>query len=207
MIPENGQSGDLELFSDPGALEAVIEDVPSLVVLREFAAHAATIAWYNKIGTPLSAATRAMARAYLDTLGFPDVEIALVEGWEEAASAAESLDWNPAGWEAEEQLTAALTNQALSLMSEDALAVALAHVRAQVSADLHDTIADNAAMWDMTDETLIHAAAGAVLQASHQAALALSAEADPAHPLALKFQLFEAGRWPIGIAGATLNLF
>ncbi|MEL6363066.1 MAG: hypothetical protein AAFR21_18520, partial [Pseudomonadota bacterium] len=55
-------------------------------------------------------------------------------------------------------------------------------------------------------------AVGAAVQASHQAALALLASADPdfeaeGHPFAAKFQLFEFGRWPVALIGSSFNLF
>jgi hypothetical protein len=72
---------------------------------------------------------------------------------------------------------------------------------------LKDHIENIAAIWDVENENLMNAAAGAAVQASHHAALVLAADVEEEHPLALKFRLFEMGRWPIGIAGSTFNIF
>ena len=192
---------------DPETFEALVEQIPALVAIRAFAADAARTAWLKQAGAPLTPETTALSQRFLDALGFPHMMISRIESWSDAATAAESLDWNDPAWEAEEQLTAALTAEALDVMDEDALSVALSYVRGRVGAGLFDHIADSAALWDENDEQVINAAAGAALRASHQAALVLCADAAPAHPLALKFQLFQAGRWPIGVAGATFNLF
>ena len=51
-------------------------------------------------------------------------------------------------------------------------------------------------------------ATGAAVQTCHQAALLLAAQGGaPDHPFALKLQLFEHGRWPLGIVGMSLNIF
>ncbi len=191
----------------PDMVETMLDEVPSLLVLRRFARKAAGTPWFKTVGEPLTTEVRETAYAYLGALGFPDVALVPVPSWEEAAGTAESLDWNAPDWEAEEQLAAALTSQALERMSEEALSVALAHVTRTVSAGLRENIEDMAALWEIADEALTQAAAGAIVRAAHQAALALAADAGPDHPLALKFHLFELGRWPIAVTGTTFNLF
>ena len=61
--------------------------------------------------------------------------------------------------------------------------------------------------WGVEDVELLNAAAGAALHAAHGAALSLVAGADDDHPFRRKFALFTRGRWPIGIAGLTFNIF
>ncbi len=192
---------------DPEALETLIEEIPSLVTIRTFTAEAARTAWLKNAGDPLTPETADISYRFLSELGFPEVALARIENWSDAAAAAESLDWNDPAWEAEEQLAAALTMEALDHISEEALSVALSYVQARVGQGLYDNVADCAALWDENDEQVINAAAGAALRACHQAALVQCANAELSHPLALKFQLFKAGHWPIGIAGSSFNLF
>ncbi len=53
-----------------------------------------------------------------------------------------------------------------------------------------------------------YAAAGAGVQACHNAALLLLAgRAEDDHPFALKYRLFERGRWPVALIGSSLHLF
>lgn len=197
---------DDEDFFDDDDLDAPDDD-RAIGVLRRFAAATERVRWFRNLGDPLDADTRETARAYLDALGFPDVEVAPVHDFTEAADAAESLDWDAAGWEAEEQLRASLTARALDVFDEETLTAALLEVRARASAAARIGIDEAAALFDETDEALINAAVGAAIQACHQAALVLAAGEEDDHPFALKFQLFEAGRWPIGLAGRSLNLF
>src|SRR5713101_4026518 len=59
----------------------------------------------------------------------------------------------------------------------------------------------------IADPALTRVAAGAAAQACHQAALALAAAAGPGHVFAVKYRLFAAGRWPLGIVGDRFFVF
>jgi len=178
-----------------------------LLVLGRFARMLPSIPWFGVVGDELSATEVANAQAYLDALGFPEAEVADVANWIDAEAAARNPDWNPAWWEAEEQLRMALLDEAGAMHGEEALLIALTHVTSMAS-DLVQEAASRAATRDgMTDEALIRAAAGAATQAAYQAALVLAAGGEPDHAFALKFRLFEAGRWPLGIVGNTFHLF
>ena len=72
---------------------------------------------------------------------------------------------------------------------------------------VHDAALRAAGQSGVVDPALVRAAAGAATQASYQAALVLAAGEDAEHVFAIKYRLFEAGRWPLGIAGMTFNLF
>ncbi len=192
---------------DENEIEDVIADLPALVAVRAFASRLGGIAWFKNVGDSVEDPEAKCARAYLDALGFPDVELAPVQDWETAAAAAESLDWNSDAWQTEEQLRASLSVQALDHMNEDALAVAMSHVAAKAGDTLEELSAEIAALWEVDDYSLINAAAGAAVQVSHQAALVIAAEAENDHPFAIKLKLFEMGRWPISIAGSSFNLF
>ena len=182
-------------------------DQPSLAGLGRLARLGQKVAWFSKVGTPLRAVERDFAQDYLDALGFPDAHIAGVADWNEAESCAQNPDWNSDWWEAEEQLSAGLLVEAQERLSEDELVMALTHVTAKISDVVHAAAEAAAARAGITDEGLIQAAAGAATQVCYQVALVLAAEAEESHPFAIKFRLFESGRWPLGVIGGTFNLF
>jgi len=76
-----------------------------------------------------------------------------------------------------------------------------------MSNGLDQAMENLAAIWDLEDETLLKAATGAAVQSVYNAALLLAAGGEETHPFALKFRLFELGRWPIGVHGRSFNLF
>ena len=202
MIGESGQVGP-----DENELEEIIAHIPTLLDVRQFAKQAENIPWFRAVGERADNACRGHAHDYLGALGFPYVEPAFLQDWADAAAAAESMDFDCPDWEAEELLRSALVADALSQMEESALHVALTHVSVKVGAVLEPHLEDIGAIWELNDVALLNAAAGAAVRASHQAALVLAAGAEPDHPFALKFKLFELGRWPVGIAGASFNIF
>jgi len=192
---------------DGPALQALEAELPALARIRRFAAAAARIDWLGHVGEHPGPKTMDMAERYIDALGFPDARVALVTDWAEAAAAAETLDFDSAAWEAEEQLRAALTTDALAQVSEEALSVALTHVAAEVNAPIRSSIEEALAIWDEPGDAMLDLAVGSAVQACHHGALVLAAQTEEDHPFALKFRLFEAGRWPIGVAGLSFNLF
>ena len=172
------------------------------------------------VGEPLGASVKELARAYLDGLGYPEAEAAPMLNWDDALDAALSLDVNSAGWEAEEQLRAALVDAALTQVSEEGLGVLLAHLAAQLSETLHELAEEALYMADELPDHVIDLAVGAGQQAAYGAALVLAAggagDRDDAsndradilsHPIMLKYRLFAAGRWPLTLTGQTLNIF
>ena len=62
---------------------------------------------------------------------------------------------------------------------------------------------------NVADEEILRAAMGAGVQICHLAALVLLSGHEDLedHPFFHKFRLFEAGHWPIGIAGSSFNIF
>lgn len=193
----------------PEADDEDVELTPGLVAVSRLAQMIPQVPWFGAVGGPLEAQERRLASAYLDALGFPEVEVAAVADWEEAEAAARNPDWNSAWWEAEEQLRMALIDAACGLSGEDAVMVALTNVTSRASDVVHEAAEATAARFGVDDEALVRAAAGAATQACYQAALVLAAEEEDqdGHPFALKYRLFEAGRWPLGVAGSSFNLF
>lgn len=198
---------------DDDDLSALERELPSLRRLARFARSLEGIPWFSNLGESLTAGARAAAEAYADGLGFPDAGVGVLIDWEDAAAAAESLDWQSPSWEAEESMRADLTALATAILSPEALALAMTMIAERVAEPAREGMEQAAALWDVEDEQLGRLAVGSAVQAAHQAALVLAAAAaDPdfeaeRHPFAAKFQLFEFGRWPVGIAGRTFNLF
>ncbi|HNR75865.1 MAG TPA: hypothetical protein PKM48_01955 [Parvularculaceae bacterium] len=197
---------------DERDIDALERELPALARMRRFSAALARIPWFANLGEPLTPGARAVARTYTDGLGFPDADVAILVDWDDAAAAAENVDWNSPAWEAEELLRADLTGGALEILSEDALRIAMTMIADRVSAPAKEAMEQASFIWDVEDEAQRQLAVGAAVQAAHQAALVLIAAADPEfdaddHPFTAKFRLFEFGRWPVGVIGSSFNLF
>ena len=198
-------------MADDDDLTEVFERYPTLAGVSRFAQLIGRVPWFRAVGDPLDAPTRQDARRYLAALGFPDAEPALVPLWEDAAVAAESVDWNSPAWEAEEQLRAAVTADALELVDEAALELVATHLAGVAGEAATAGAIEASEFLQIDDEAFVRAAAGAAVQACHNAGLVLAAggpgDLDADHPFSLKFQLFEAGRWPLGLIGLSFNIF
>ncbi|WP_339746278.1 hypothetical protein [uncultured Maricaulis sp.] len=195
--------------SDDVDFTRLLEEIPLLYKARAFAESLNANTWFSRLGEPLDPRDRTLARAYLDGLGFPEAEPALLSDWSEAATAAESLDRDPIGWEAEEMLRAGLITRVLERLDEEAVNVALSQVGSKTHDSSRDAVEEAAAIDDIEDMELVHAAAGALAQAANGAALVIMAEAeddDPPHPFLARWRLFARGRWPVGLAGASYNI-
>lgn len=193
-------------------IEELERELPGLSALSRFARSLDRIPWFANLGEPLTPGVRAAAGVYLDGLGFPQADIAILVDWEDAADAAESRDWDSPAWEAEELLRSDLTAVAMESMSEDALRIGMTMIADKVSDAAKEAMEQAAFIWDMEDDASRTLAVGAAVQAAHGAALAIVASADPSfdaedHALAAKFKLFEYGRWPVGVVGSSFNLF
>lgn len=187
-------------------IEELVDRQPAIALIREFASTASHTSWFVRLGDVLSREERTAARAYLDGLGFVDAEPARLGSWEDAAAAAASLDWDSEAWAAEEGLRASLTATALETLSEEEFSVVQQYVFSTVAPQVRAAADEMARLSDFHDEDLITAAAGAGIQAAHGAMLVLLA-AEENHPFMHRYRLFSLGRWPVGVAGLTLNVF
>ena len=199
--------GDMDDEHDISEIEALEREIPFLARARAFADALSEVKLFARVGEPLSEDERALAELYLDGLGFPQAEPALLPSWEDAADAALALDVDPEGWAQEEQIRAALTETARLELSEEALLAGLALVAEKAGEHAREAVDEAGAMFDIVDEGLLNAAAGSAVQAANGAALSLMAGHDGAEePFIVRFRLFARGRWPIGLAGLTYNL-
>lgn len=189
---------DLDLDEDQAA---------ALTAIRRLAEVVGRMPWFSRIGTPLAAEERDLAQRYLEMLGFPDASPVTVEDWSEAGDAASNLDLNSEAWEVEEQLRADLGREALAYFDEMTLSDTLSFITESAGGLIVEAVQSAASLWPVEDDEVIEAAIGAAVQACYQAALVLAAQAVEDHPFALKFRLFERGRWPIGLSGRSFNIF
>lgn len=193
-------------------LEDLEREIPSLAVVSRFARNLDNVPWFANLGEPLTPGALNTAQTYIDALGFPEADVAILVDWDDAANAAESQDWQSPAWEAEELLRADLTAKALEMLSEEALSIGMTMIADKVSEPAKEAMEQASYIWDMEDEAAQRLAVGAAVQGAHGAALALIASGNPdfdveTHALTAKFQLFEFGRWPVGLVGRSFNLF
>ncbi|WP_203291074.1 hypothetical protein [Maricaulis parjimensis] len=200
---------DFQDDAESADIPRLLEEIPLLYKAKAFAESLNANTWFSRLGEPLDERERYLAQTYLDGLGFPEAEPALLNDWDEAAGAAEALDRDPIGWETEEMLRTGLVSRALERLDEEAVSMALTLVAEKTGDTARDAIEDAAAMADVEDMELVHAAAGALAQAANGAALVVLAEAEDdelPHPFLARWRLFARGRWPVGLAGASYNI-
>ena len=176
---------------------------------------------FAALGEPLSRTSTHDARMFMDGLGFPEADIAVLPDWEDAAAAAESLDMNAHAWEVEEQLRAGLMQDTLHIVSEEGLGVLLTHMAGAVNETAENCLEEALYYGDESADIYGKLALGAVQQACYGGALAIGGLAAQAladgteltdhdlesHPLMLRFRLFEQGRWPVSLVGQSFNIF
>ncbi|MGD1953663.1 MAG: hypothetical protein ACFBZ9_00155 [Sphingomonadales bacterium] len=164
--------------------------------------------WFSRLGLPLEAADEDYARAYLDYLGFPEMDIVLVEDFETAEDVAQSLDMNAPAWESEEQLRAALTQDASMMVDEEDLQGILQFVNSAAAEGAGEALGEVLPRLGPMPEDLANSAVGAAVKAAHLAALLLIADSEADHhAFAYHFKLFELGRWPVAMSGNSFFLF
>lgn len=166
-----------------------------------------TLQWFSRLGLPLEPADEDNARAYVDYLGFPEMDIVGLETVEDALDAGSTLDINSPAWEAEEQLRAGLSMEAAQFIDEEELNEILQHVNSIAAESATEALELATARLGPMPEDLAHSAIGAAVKAAHLAALLLLADDDADHhAFAYHFKLFELGRWPIAAAGNSFFL-
>lgn len=194
-------------FDDDDDEPIDLDDYPTLQAVARFVQTIPTLPWFENIGAPADSELREAATAYLSALGFPGADVARVANWEDAIYAISNPDWNSDWWETEEQLRVGLTAAAVETVGEEDFADAMTHLNQIMSETIPEAIELAAAYGGVSDDDVIMAATGATTQACHVAALVVLAAEEEDHPMALKFQLFEAGHWPLGVTGNTFHLF
>lgn len=162
--------------------------------------------WFSAVGMALAPAAIAVAERYVAALGLEPVPVAPVASWREAAATAQRPDWSRDWWQAESTCEQALQRQGAARFGLQPVLAALTAL-AEISAELHACAVAALATAGLDDPALAKVAAGAAAQACHQCGLALLAGSETGRAFTAKFELFAAGRWPLGIVGGTCFVF
>ena len=184
-----------------------LEDYPTLVATARFIKSIPTLSWFDNLAAPFDGDLLDDAHSYLAALGYSGAAVAAVADWADAAYVIANPDWNSEWWEVEEQIRAGLTAAAVATVGEEDFAAAMTHLNQAMSETIPEMVRVSAAYGGVGDEDVVMAAMGAATQACHVATLVVLAAAEEDHPMALKYRLFEAGRWPLGVIGNTFHLF
>jgi len=213
------ETWDDDWHADAESLQALEAELPVLNILRNFADEMANAKWFSELGEGLDVETRALSQLYIDGLGIPDAELAILPDWDDVIDVAQTLDLNSEAWEAEEQLRAAVSEAALQLVTPEGLQVVLTYLSAALAVPIRDAAEEALSLSDENADTLLELMVGAGQQAAFGALLALAAgqaefdgdapnvEEISRHPLFVKYRLFAIGRWPVSLTGRSFNLF
>jgi hypothetical protein len=188
-------------------MSATLHAVQPLLAVVRFAEGLRPLSWFAVVGQDLSADERREAQDYLAAIGFPDATVAAVQDWRTAEASTRDTQWSRAWWDAEERERTRLLERAAQQHGQHAVMTALSRVTLEASDVVLGAASIAASRSGIADPALARVAAGAATQAAYQAGLALAAEAGDAHPFAIKFRLFAAGRWPLGLVGETFRVF
>jgi hypothetical protein len=165
------------------------------------------VPWFAGVGEDLTAGERRDVTDYLAALGLSPAQIVVARDWRAAEMITRDPSWNPAWWDAEERLRLTLLDDAQRRWGDHPLMAALTHVTDAATQVTLGAASTAAARHGVADPALARVAAGAATQAAYQAALARVAGADELHPFAIKYRLFAAGRWPLGLVGNVFHVF
>jgi len=174
--------------------------------IAAFVAEIPRLKWFSAVGTTLAPATVAAAERYVAALGLTPSPVVPVAGWREAATTAQRPDWSRDWWQAESACEQALQRQGAARFGMRPLLAALTAL-AEIAAGLQVFAAAALAAAGLDDPTLTKVAAGAAAQACHQRGLTLLADGEAGRAFTMKFELFAAGHWPLGIVGGTCFVF
>lgn len=177
-----------------------------LSVLQRFTGSLAAASWFAAVGQPLTDGEEREALDYLAALGL-GTKLLPVTDWRAAEAITRSPDWNAAWWNAEEKERLHLLEQVRASWGERGLMSALTRVTDEATRITLGAASIAAARDGIADPALCRVAAGSATQAAYQAALARTAGRPDSHPFAIKYRLFAAGRWPLGLVGDTFHLF
>lgn len=165
------------------------------------------VPWFAGVGQDLTAGEKRELRDYLRGLGFGAAPIAVTRDWPAAEAVTRDPGWTSAWWDAEERLRLALLERARQHWTEHELMTALTRVTDAATQVTLGAASTAAAREGVADPALARVAAGAASQAAYQAALVRAAGAQATHPFAVKFHLFAAGRWLLGLVGTVFHVF
>ncbi len=180
------------------------ESLRRLLEIERCTASISQVNWFSNLGSPLSNQEKQSSNEYLGTLGaLGEVDIVQIYNWTDISLANESVDPNSIWWEAEEQKRTALISEALEVIHEDELALALTRNSDQAAKVFTDKLNNLILNLSSGSDEQYDISLGALAQACYQKALAVAASSPSDHLFYKKFILFELGRWPVGIIGGS----
>ena len=189
---------------------SLLGEIPHLLRARAFSDSISASTLFSRTGQALDEQDLHLAEGYVQNLGLAHVYPARVLHLAEAMGVAEALDFDPAAWEAEEQLRSSLHHNVLEQTSEEGSEQLLKLIAAKSAEMAQQAILDSFAHNSQIDETVTNAMVGHVVLAAHCMGLLILSDMDQEqvdHPFALRWSLFNRGRWPIGITGSSYNVF
>ncbi len=182
-------------------------ETADLVSVRQWARRVPSASWCTALGAPLTPSEVDEARAFVSALSFGKLDVAPVTSWTAAAQIISDPNWDQRWWNKEEQERNALKHELTRDIPEQVLLSAVTEVTNAASRIAHGCAAIAAGRDRLADEAMPRAAAGAATQACYFKALAIAAGKPAEHPFHLKYGLFAAGRWPLGIADGRFHIF
>lgn len=165
-------------------------------------------AWFTRVGLPLPPAEIDTLDAVLRRQGLLlGAAIEAIERWSMAAAFVRASERDCAWWDQEEAERERLWEIAAATHGESALLEALDAVREDVAATVQKAAREAMARAGVEDPELLREAVAATLLAAHQDALTRLAGEGGDHFFAIKYRLFVAGRWPLGLQGGRFGVF
>jgi hypothetical protein len=173
-----------------------------------FLASLADVAWFGRLGLPLTAADESAARDYLHALGYAkDTAVTGVERWTEAERILREPAWDQQWWTREEVERERLMSLAMAKLGRAVLLDRLGAATELASEMIHAAAVGAAERHGVADAALIRVASGAASMGLHEASLVPLAGEGSDHVFVRKYALFAAGRWPLGTVHGVFYLF
>ena len=165
-------------------------------------------AWFARVGLPFDAEEQAGIIALKCGLDIAaGAAIAGAASWWDAAQFIRADAWDSRWWDAEEEERERLWGVAAERLTEEALLGRLTSCTGELAGTVRIAATFAASRAGVGDPELIRAAIDAALLAAHQQALAELAMVDSGHYFRRKFELFAAGRWPLGVCAGRYVVF
>ncbi len=190
------------------ALDMIAGDERILAAWPRFGRYLGRVPWFSTVGDPLTPSVQTLAQDYLAALGLPETGVALVESPHDVIDVLTDLEAAGPLRTQEEQLRQDTLARATAGMADpERLFEAVEIMKGLAAVTAGRAIEEDGVFAPGTASDLLDAAVGAAVAATVDAALVLAGDGDPAHPFVLRFRLFERGRWPLALIGATFHLY
>ena len=164
--------------------------------------------WFACVGMPLPTSELHALDCVLQQQGLLlGAVIETVERWQAAAAFIRAAERDCLWWDREESERERLWDIAAATHGESALLETLNVVRERIAATVQVAAVGAMARAGVDDPDLLREAVAATLLAAHQEALTRLAGEGEDHFFAIKYRLFLAGRWPLGLQGGRFAVF